>query len=158
MIFYLGNGALPTRQYGKAWWGVERWHSPGEFHPQALTDPYVTVSRHPTLIIQSPFPAASPYLWHLPSLAEQKARPDDPISSLHLHYKDFNTPANWSAPVLRIGPLALVAPPESEQKQYCDRRLSPLQDPFKIILPCPIKTNEAFSPDHCGAPEVFPST
>jgi hypothetical protein len=25
--------------------------SPGEFHPQALTDPDVTVSRHPALII-----------------------------------------------------------------------------------------------------------
>ena len=27
--------------------------SPGEFHPQALTDPDVTVSRHPALIIPS---------------------------------------------------------------------------------------------------------
>jgi len=26
--------------------------SPGEFHPQALTDPDVTVSRHPAPIIQ----------------------------------------------------------------------------------------------------------
>jgi hypothetical protein len=25
--------------------------SPGDFHPQALTDPDVTVSRHPALII-----------------------------------------------------------------------------------------------------------
>jgi hypothetical protein len=36
--------------------------SPGEFHPQALTDPDVTVSRHPALIIQSLFLATSPYL------------------------------------------------------------------------------------------------
>jgi hypothetical protein len=35
--------------------------SPGEFHPQALTDTDVTVSRHPALIIQLPFPATLPY-------------------------------------------------------------------------------------------------
>jgi len=35
--------------------------SPGEFHPQALTDPDVTVSRHPALIIQLPSPAMLPY-------------------------------------------------------------------------------------------------
>jgi len=35
--------------------------SPGEFHPQALTDPDVTVSRHPALIIQLPSPATLPY-------------------------------------------------------------------------------------------------
>jgi hypothetical protein len=96
--------------------------------------------------------------WLLPSLVDQKARPDDPTPSLHLHYRDFNTPESWSASALRIGTLALVGPPESEQKQYGDRRLPPLQDPFKIIPLFPIKTNEAISPDHCGAPEVFPST
>ena len=36
--------------------------SPGEFHPQALTDPDVTVSRHPALIIQLPSLATLPYL------------------------------------------------------------------------------------------------
>jgi hypothetical protein len=41
--------------------GVES-SSPGEFHPQALTDPDVTVSRHPALIIQLPLPATLPYL------------------------------------------------------------------------------------------------
>ena len=35
--------------------------SPGEFHPQALTDPDVTVSCHPALIIQLPSPATLPY-------------------------------------------------------------------------------------------------
>ena len=33
--------------------------SPGEFHPQALTDPDVTVSRHPALIVQPS--VASPF-------------------------------------------------------------------------------------------------
>jgi hypothetical protein len=36
--------------------------SPGEFHPQALTDTDVTVSRHPPLIILLPLPATLPYL------------------------------------------------------------------------------------------------
>jgi hypothetical protein len=35
--------------------------SPEEFHPQALTDPDVTVSRHPALIIPLPSPATLPY-------------------------------------------------------------------------------------------------
>jgi hypothetical protein len=34
----------------------------GEFHPQVLTEPDLTVSRHPALIIQLPFMAAFPYL------------------------------------------------------------------------------------------------
>ena len=40
---------------------TEESSSPGEFHPQALTDPDVTVSRHPALIIQLPSPATLPY-------------------------------------------------------------------------------------------------
>ena len=40
---------------------LEESSSPGEFHPQALTDPDVTVSRHPALIIQLPSPATLPY-------------------------------------------------------------------------------------------------
>jgi len=36
--------------------------SPGEFHPQALTDPDVNVSAHPALIIQSLFLTTLPYL------------------------------------------------------------------------------------------------
>jgi hypothetical protein len=40
----------------------EKSSSPGEFHPQALTDPDVNVSAHPALIIQSLFSATLPYL------------------------------------------------------------------------------------------------
>ena len=87
--------------------------SPGEFHPQALTDPDVTVSRHPALIIQPPVHSQRLCLtpWFLPLLVDQIARPDDPTPSLHLHYRDFNTTARWSAPVPRIGTLILVGPP-----------------------------------------------
>jgi hypothetical protein len=49
--------------------------------------------------------------WLLPLLVDQTVRPDDPIPSLHLHYRDFNTTTSWSAPVLRIGTLTLVGPP-----------------------------------------------
>ena len=34
---------------------IDESSSPGEFHPQTLTDPDVTVSRHPALIIQLPY-------------------------------------------------------------------------------------------------------
>ena len=86
--------------------------SPGEFHPQALTDPDVTVSRHPALIIPSPFPAKPCLIARfLPSLVDQALRPDDPTPSLHPHYRDFNTTTSWSATVPRIGTLTLVGPP-----------------------------------------------
>jgi hypothetical protein len=42
--------------------GITWSSSPGEFHPQALTETDVTVSRHPALIIQSLFLATLPYL------------------------------------------------------------------------------------------------
>jgi hypothetical protein len=41
--------------------GVEKSSSPGEFHPQALTDPDVNVSAHPALIIPLPFITTLPY-------------------------------------------------------------------------------------------------
>src|SRR5512139_3267801 len=85
--------------------------SPGEFHPQTLTDPDVTVSRHPALTIQSLFLATSPYLLLLPLLVDQTVRPDNPTPSLHPHYRDFNTNTSWSAPVPCIGTLTLVGPP-----------------------------------------------
>jgi len=43
--------------------GVVESSSPGEFHPQALTDPDVNVSAHPALIIPLlPFITTLPYL------------------------------------------------------------------------------------------------
>ena len=82
--------------------------SPGEFHPQALTEPDVTVSRHPALIIPPPIQRLCLTPWLLPSLVDQTIRPDDPTPSLHLHYRDFNTTTSWSAPVPRIGTLTLM--------------------------------------------------
>jgi hypothetical protein len=52
----------PTKVHSKIALRVNESSSPGEFHPQALTDPDVNVSAHPALIIQSLFLATSPYL------------------------------------------------------------------------------------------------
>jgi hypothetical protein len=51
----------PTNVHSKIIQQVNESSSPGEFHPQALTDPDVTVSRHPALIIQLLSPATLPY-------------------------------------------------------------------------------------------------
>jgi hypothetical protein len=39
--------------------GDDESSSPGESHPQALTDPDLNVSAHPALIVQSPHDATS---------------------------------------------------------------------------------------------------
>jgi len=82
--------------------------SPGEFHPQALTEPDVTVSRHPALIIPSQLSETCFTAWLLPSLVDQKVKPDDPTPSLHPHYRDFNATMSWSVPVPCIGTLTLM--------------------------------------------------
>jgi hypothetical protein len=41
---------LTTSRNEKVWKEGAKSSSPGEFHPQALTDPDVTVSRHPARI------------------------------------------------------------------------------------------------------------
>jgi hypothetical protein len=52
----------PTSRYWGPYSRIEESSSPGEFHPQALTDPDVNVSAHPALIIPSLFSATLPYL------------------------------------------------------------------------------------------------
>jgi hypothetical protein len=75
-----------------------RWasSSPGEFHPQALTEPDMTVSRHPALIIPSQLSDPCLTVWLLPLLVDQKVKLDDPTPSLHPHY--------GTSSLLRIGP------------------------------------------------------
>ena len=82
--------------------------SPGEFHPQALTEPDVTVSRHPALIIPSQLSETCFTAWLLPLLVDQKVKLDDPTPSLHLHYRDFPANTSWSVPVPRIGTVTLM--------------------------------------------------
>ena len=84
--------------------------SPGGFHPQALTDPYVSLSTHTARVI-SPLmqhKQRGPTLRLLPSLVGQTVRPDDPTPSLHPHYRNFNATTSWSAPVPRVGTLTLA--------------------------------------------------
>ena len=133
---------------------TQRPSSPGEFHPQALTEPDVTVSRHPALIIPPQLSESCFTACLLPLLVDQRVKPDDPTPSLHPYYRDFNTNTGWSASVLRIGTLTLVGPPlgflpyhrgdrfpGSMQKPesgsrllYAGRRPSSKQVPLGLIL------------------------
>ena len=60
-----------------------------EFHPHALTDPYVRLSPHTALIIQPtinglPRPTDSSHCWLI-----NQPKQDDLTPSLHPHYRDF---------------------------------------------------------------------
>ena len=87
-------------------WSYES-SSPGESHPQALTEPYVKLSLHTALPIQ-PFGLVL-FTLFLPLLVDNIIRPDGASPSLLSHYRTFNATTGHSAPVLRIGTLALVA-------------------------------------------------
>src|SRR5262245_60126788 len=83
--------------------------SPGGFHPQALTEPDGSLSTHPALITQ-PLAASPrqvpPHCWVDPT-----SKPGDWAPSLHAHYRHFYATTSPSAPVPRIGTLALVGLP-----------------------------------------------
>ena len=70
--------------------------SPGEFHPQALTETDVNLSIHPALIIPSQLCETCFTNWLLPSLVDQKIKLDDPTPSLHPHYR--------TSSLIRVGP------------------------------------------------------
>src|SRR5262249_51237690 len=84
--------------------------SPGEFHPQALTEPDGSLSAHPALIIQ-PLPTLSPRGVPPHRWVDPTTRPDDWAPSLQAPYRPFAATTRPSAPVLRIGTLALVGQP-----------------------------------------------
>src|SRR5262249_52121349 len=84
--------------------------SPGEFHPQALTEPDGSLSAHPALITQ-PLPAWSPRRVAPHRWVDPTTRPDDWAPSLQTHYRSFDANTSPSAPVPRIGTLALVGRP-----------------------------------------------
>src|SRR5512147_888065 len=83
--------------------------SPGEFHPQALTEPDVRLAPHPALITR-PLVAlprrVPPHRWVDPATKRSDWAP-----SLHAHYRHFHATTGPSAPVPRIGTQALVGPP-----------------------------------------------
>src|SRR5512135_3430514 len=83
--------------------------SPGEFHPQALTEPDGSLSTHPALITR-PMAASSRQV--PPNcLVDLTIRLGDWAPSLYAHYRHFNATTSPSAPVPRFGTLALVGPP-----------------------------------------------
>src|SRR5512143_412363 len=81
----------------------------GNFTPQALTEPDVRLSPHPALITR-PMVAlpreVPPHRWVDPA-----TKLGDWAPSLHAHYRHFFATTSPSAPVPRIGTLALVALP-----------------------------------------------
>ena len=83
--------------------------SPGEFHPQALTEPDGRLSPHPALITRPTVALprrVPPRRWVDPA-----TKLGDWAPSLHAHYRHFHAPTSPSAPVPRIGTLALVGLP-----------------------------------------------
>ncbi len=83
--------------------------SPGEFHPQALTEPDGSLSTHPALIIRPT--AASPRKVHPHRWVDPTTKLDDLAPSLDAHYRHFFATTSQSAPVPRIGTLVLVGLP-----------------------------------------------
>src|SRR5512144_2096764 len=80
---------------------------PGEFHPEPLTDPDLSLSTHPARAIAR----------RLPPSVERRAPPgtrlaqlndDDPPPSLQPHYRAFITTTEQSAPLRRIGTFGLA--------------------------------------------------
>ena len=92
--------------------GVKKSSSPGEFHPQALTEPDVNLSIHPALIIQTVIQtvlldsSAHPTLMVDQRFQLGRCNPFAP--SL---LGDFTATTGCSAPVLCIGTIALVGSP-----------------------------------------------
>jgi hypothetical protein len=68
---------------------------PGEFHPEPLTDPDLTLSRHPARAIARRLPPAIE-VGFLPLPVAPAANGDDPLPSLHGHYP--------ASPLLRSSP------------------------------------------------------
>ena len=129
---------------GKAYPSLES-SSPGEFHPQALTEPDVTVSRHPALIIPSQLSETCFTAWLLPLLVDQKVKLDDPTPSLHLHYRDFYTTTSWSVPVPCIGTLTLMG--SSHLSFSLNIRTTGSHVPHKS----PVQVHATFMPDAAQA-------
>ena len=83
---------------------------PGELHPQALTDPDVSVSTHPAPTVQPvngfALPKGSSRM-----AVDLSIKPDSVAPSLQRHYSAFITTTRNSAPVLRIGTRVLMVLP-----------------------------------------------
>jgi hypothetical protein len=83
---------------------------PGELHPQALTDPDVSVSTHPAPTVQPvngfALPEGSSRM-----AVDLSIKPNSVAPSLQRHYSTFITTTRNAAPVLRIGTRVLMVLP-----------------------------------------------
>src|SRR6202048_1565660 len=80
---------------------------PGEFHPEPLTEPDLTLSRHPARATARRLPPSIEN--RVPPVAgwpEQNG--DGPLPSLHGHYTRFIATTEQSAPARRIGTFGLT--------------------------------------------------
>ena len=82
--------------------------SPKEPPLQALTEPDVNLSVHPALIIQPMTKRLCFTQRLLPSLVDLSIKLDTAAPSLQFHYRTFFTTPGCSAPVSRLGTLALM--------------------------------------------------
>jgi hypothetical protein len=77
-----------------------------DFHPRALPEPDMNLSTHPAPIVQPNGFALSTRF--LPSLVDLQTKPDNAVPSVQSHYRTFSPTTDCSAPVPRIGTLALM--------------------------------------------------
>jgi len=80
---------------------------PGEFHPEPLTEPDLTLSRHPARATARRLP---PSIETSGSSRRRltRANGDSPLPSLHEHYARFIATTKQSAPGRRIGTFGLA--------------------------------------------------
>src|SRR5260370_35459557 len=88
---------------------------PGEFHPEPLTDPHLTLSRHPARAIARRLPPSIEHRvppgvgWTQHQLTRAKWRWPAPFAPRAL--PPFITPTKHSAPTRRIGTFTVSAVP-----------------------------------------------
>ena len=105
--------ALRVQWFMRAIWALSlsSESSPGESHPQALAEPYVRLSPHTAPSVQSPRPLNDLALIQGSSsekLAQMDSSGTTSAPSVQSHYRTFIPTTSASAPVPRIGTLALV--------------------------------------------------
>ena len=83
--------------------------SPGELHPQALTEPDGSLATHPALLTRPK--ASCPPLVPPDCSVDQVRKRGEWAPSLHAHYRHFHATTSPSAPVPRIGTQVLGGPP-----------------------------------------------
>src|SRR4029450_3335155 len=87
---------------------MARSSSAGESHPHALTEPTLTLSSQPALIVQPSTKGLALSMQLLPLPVGHWTSLGNGVPSVQSHYRTFLPTTNPSAPVLRLGTLALM--------------------------------------------------